>query len=947
MARTERFRVELEAQDNASPAVDALSGKLDALEDRTATVELDADDEATEAIEQVDEATTDLDGTTAEIELDAQDEATEVVEDVAEATEDLDGTEAEVSLVADDDASPTIEDAQDAVDDFAGTATATLDAVDVTGEVIDAATEAVEEFDDTTGTAILDADDEATDIAEEATEAVEALDDVDGTGRLDADDEATDAAEEATEAVEALDDVTGTPVIDADDQATGDIDAVSEALETLDDESAAPSIEVEGDDASVVEDVTEALSDLDAAPEATASLDVEGDEEAAGSIGSIMDDLGTLGAGVVTGAAASALSSVFSDAAQHVLDVKTLADLTGTSLETATGLEEQWSFVGGSVQQLLTALGRVNDKMAESPEIAADLGIEISANQTPLETFVAVVDALNSDQLTANERLSLAVEIFGRRGAATVLKIGTEIGNLSTAIGDIPEWQVVTEADVAAALEYKQTMDELGDLIAEAGQAFVTKWAGPLRQLFDLAETTGRAIGDMRVPEVTGLGDWLDALDPERFDEITANFADLGGNIETLLFNVEQLHRADIEAALGAGIPPEVLASAKMTAEAVELLVDEMADVPSTADAMKRALDDNKVSQEEWAAATADGVITLDEVEAAISDTTGTLDTQQGSLVKTRDATREYASAMEIAQAESDALAEQIKAHIDVLEESAEAHRDQAQAITDSADGFLNEREAARDAADALDDYRETLEDTEATTRDQERALDDMVGSYDAAADAVVESTRLTRQAEGATLSEVEALDIKNSSLLESTRIMNEDEAAAIFNHVARINGIPTSKVTEILTDDDPNNIAQMEALLANTSRTRKALMLADVDDQSAANANAALDKLAKDRTTKVFVQTVRTDKGRQRGDPFTPHDEVLLVGEAGPELVALPGGSRIHTAEQTDEMLRNFGAGTTVNNYNNTVHMPPGTPTSTLRNLRRYQRRNGHAVTA
>ena len=85
----------------------------------------------------------------------------------------------------------------------------------------------------------------------------------------------------------------------------------------------------------------------------------------------------------------------------------------------------------------------------------------------PLELFVAAIDALNSGQLSATDEVALGIDLFGRRGLNAVNAIGTQIGDLSQAIDNIPEWQVVTEEDISSAIEMKETMDQISDVISE------------------------------------------------------------------------------------------------------------------------------------------------------------------------------------------------------------------------------------------------------------------------------------------------------------------------------------------------------------------------------------------------------------------------------------------------------------------------------------------------
>ena len=283
--------------------------------------------------------------------------------------------------------------------------------------------------------------------------------------------EGAEAVENLAEQTAELDETEATVGLDAEDNASEAVEEVAEGMDDLD--GAEAEIELDADDnaSDAVEDVQGAVDDLDGS-QATVEVEVEGADEAQESLGGIVDSLGKMGVGALGGLAAAGIGKVLEASAEATLQIQGLADATGASLEQASGLAEQFDFVGVNAIKLLTMIGRVNDAIAASPELAARLNID--AALPPMELFIEAVDALNSGALSAADTMTLGIELFGRRGATSVNAIKTQIGDLGQAVADIPDFQVVTEDDVDAAIEMKETMDQLGDAIAEVAQKAVT-----------------------------------------------------------------------------------------------------------------------------------------------------------------------------------------------------------------------------------------------------------------------------------------------------------------------------------------------------------------------------------------------------------------------------------------------------------------------------------------
>jgi hypothetical protein len=840
-----------------------------------------------------------------------------------------------------------------------------LTATDAASQVIDQVAEATDKLADG---AVVDitAEDEASEVIEEVSGEVEDLDGATAETELSADDQASDVVEEVTGELEDLDGTTADAELTATDDASDTIEGVATAVTDLDGDTASVDLSVTGDDASDVTAMTDALDDLDGSS-ASASMDVTGDTEADGAIGGIMDNLGLLAFGGIAGAAAGALTSVFTGAADNVLAVQNMADATGSTLKMATGVVEQFDFVGVSAEKLEGMVGKVNGVLEKSPEIAGRLGITIGENQTPLDTFVAVVDALNSGQFTANERLSLATEIFGRKGALSVLAVGTQVGNVSQAIEDMPEWQVVTQQDVDAAIGFKQTMDDLGDQVGEVAQQLLTGFGPAISSFFNTFKDIGGAVNWVfALGQETSKGrvwDWIEAFPTDEFNAINDQLDAAGVSVESLRDNY--FHLAEVQALLDAGVPPELIATADLTSQAVKFLGEQMSETGGTARALNAAFDDNAVSQQEWQDITADGVITMGEVEAAVNDT-------DVALAEGITSVNNYAAAYEDSVAAIEEHKAALQGDIDAIDEHIDKLEEQAEAIAGGGDAYLDLNKAQRDALNTLDDYHESLvvakDDTrssERILRDQQDALDDVVRAYDKVADATVDAADQQAAANGTTLTAIQRTDLHNAKLLEQAGTLQGPEKQALLEHTLRINGIPESRITKIFTDNDPNDLAQVERELANASRSRQALIQARIDQAAAAQAAYELRVLTTPRSVLVtpIIQTTSGGVNVQAnatGDPYTAAGLSLvgeqgpelvqyagsaaLVGTQGPEVVDLPLGAQITPAGPTDELLRNRGRGDTYNSWT-TVHMPAGTASSTVNQLRRYARRNGTLV--
>lgn len=146
---------------------------------------------------------------------------------------------------------------------------------------------------------------------------------------------------------------------------------------------------------------------------------------------------------------------------------------------------------------------------------------------------------------------------------------------------------------------------------------------------------------------------------------------------------------------------------------------------------------------------------------------------------------------------------------------------------------------------------------------------------------------------------------------------------AGILRYIAVQEGIPEEKITTILTDADPDDVAQVKAELDEVAKRRTAVV--DVTANTAA-AEYAINSLLSDIARAQARLTIGANA--MAGTPYAAGG-FYRVGEAGPENVWLPRGTRVDTAGRTRMGDVNAGGAAVVNNYTINVTVPVGAPTA------------------
>ena len=716
---------------------------------------------------------------------------------------------------------------------------------------------------------------------------------------------------------------TADATLEATDNASGEIATVDGKLDTLDTRTVDATI-----DANRGPGLTGILSDIDGLPGAVSGL--------GGTLSKLASPGGAIA--LVAGGFGAALTT----ATNVAIQADQIADFTGASVEEASRLA---AVLKDNTQiemgDLLDIVAQMQGVISQSPELLRQLGVKAEDAKNPLDLLVKVVDALNAGQLSANDKILIGAQLFGEEGVRQINELTAGIeGTLAEAIEGISDSRVISDEDVEASRKLKAQWTE----IQAAVQGFVvTLGQGAIPVIDRIGDSIG-LWGDI----FGKVGDAIDAWNPfndddsfwgqiENFempsgwtDALANEFVNLGGDIDRLVAGHMRL--ADVQIAVKLGLPTDEFT---LTAEATEFLA------AATGEASEATA--------EWAKGA--GVIPkrMEDATSAIkgaTEATSELTKGTGEIPKrmadAADATNDAKESTEdFGKAARDA-GEAVQDQIDVLNDQVDAIEGVIEAQRSSTDSYYAERQAVRDAEDALANYREVADDNEATASDLAEAQDDLVMAYQDVADAAVETARQEAAARGATISHTQAVDIQNAALLNQARTLEGPEQQALLAHTMRINGIPESRITQILTDTDPNDLAQTEGEINNTSRTRKSAVQADAVQSWVNDAETKLNWLARARDAAIIARAKGTNgKGLATGTPMADGGSVT-VGEQGPEIVDLPQGASVTPAHRTGEReRRSAGSGSSV--VNNTFNFPAGVnPAAVYAAQRRYERRNG-----
>lgn len=496
-----------------------------------------------------------------------------------------------------------------------------------------------------------------------------------------------------------------------------------------------------------------------------------------------------------------------------------LASSLGITTEEASRLQETADDLGIGVAAVERGIGRMNREIENSPEKFANIGASIQKTKDGTtdvtETFLGVIEALNGIEDPA-KRAVAAQGLLGKgwQEMSRIIALGAD--DLREKLASVEDAKIATPEQVEQAEELRDKADELRgkveSLSLELGQELVPV----LTDLADVAIAASGAVGKLK--DVMTFGGDSDNM----FPTLLTTIVDLYGQL--------QFHFGVLRDTVTGGGP-------EITATFVDW-ADEMDNATGGAEKNVRQMQ---------AMATQQG-----RVNDVISQGAGTA-----------------ASYTELERRKAEA----IEGTNEKLRESVEAYQASANAQLAATDAGFAMREAQRTQADEIDRLNEMIAansdanaENNVTQRELEAQYDNVAQATIRASEAEVENTRQAGLAMGVELNHQDALDQTNRSLLGKVATLNGPEKQAVLEHIARINGIPLSKVSEILANTDPANLEEQIGKLNNVSVTRTAAINADVNEQSARNAEARLNQIAREREAHIRILVSKDEQDNTGG---------------------------------------------------------------------------------
>ena len=237
----------------------------------------------------------------------------------------------------------------------------------------------------------------------------------------------------------------------------------------------------------------------------------------------VAKELITANAAEIAMAAGSALVAFGVKSVQAFQDTALAAgkfsDATGLAVDDASRFIEVAGDIGIEAGTVETALGKMNKTLGGSPELFAELGVEIAKTSTGATdvngTFLNVVDRLNAIADPA-ERARVASQLLGKGWQGMAELIGQGSTALKASLAGVADAQVIDEEEQKKAEKLRDSMDELKDRVERFSLTLGESLVPALVEAADDVIWLTDKVGDFNsaVEDATGndLGGWADKL---------------------------------------------------------------------------------------------------------------------------------------------------------------------------------------------------------------------------------------------------------------------------------------------------------------------------------------------------------------------------------------------------------------------------------------------------
>jgi vacuolar-type H+-ATPase subunit F/Vma7 len=186
--------------------------------------------------------------------------------------------------------------------------------------------------------------------------------------------------------------------------------------------------------------------------------------------------------------------SAFQDTA---LAAGKFSDATGLAVDEASRFIEVAGDIGIEAGTVETALGKMNKTLGGSPELFAELGVEIAKTGTGATdvngTFLNVVDRLNAIKDPA-ERARVASQLLGKGWQGMAELIGQGSTALKASLAGVADAQVIDEKELKKAREFRDRMDQLKDQLSAVALELGESLVPALTQMAENAVPAAQAV---------------------------------------------------------------------------------------------------------------------------------------------------------------------------------------------------------------------------------------------------------------------------------------------------------------------------------------------------------------------------------------------------------------------------------------------------------------------
>lgn len=349
---------------------------------------------------------------------------------------------------------------------------------------------------------------------------------------IDADDNATTSLTDVQRIVDSLQAEQVRIATSATDGASADLDRIESEVRSLDGDTARFTIEARNNASADIDRVESELRALDGE---TATVKVDANTSSLGGLsGSAKGAVAGLGLGAAFVAGAQ-------DASRMVLEVDSLANLTGASLEDASRLAGVFANSNVEAKDLADIMLNVNQVLRDNPDLAAQLGVQIGGDTSLIETFVQTVDSIATAFDEPSARAAEFSRFFGEEGARQVNDVVTAIDtDLATALAQF-DGPIITDESVDNARDLNKEVREVKQNLEKISVETLPVINGLLEGIIGYFSAISEAGGDFRRTLLNGPG-WFDGPDDPTgdlnavIDENTSGFhggAPIGPSMST------------------------------------------------------------------------------------------------------------------------------------------------------------------------------------------------------------------------------------------------------------------------------------------------------------------------------------------------------------------------------------------------------------------------------